>query len=216
MKENYSDPSDTSKEAFSPDRRPLVQQLASIEHVKDHRSILEHTRKVLAALQIPSNVTMPEGITVSPADLLQEVATYHDLDKLFPADRPQANSQERKQWATQAAIREIEQTRPSFFHTTADRTLFATLMRTCDYLGYNLPVLKKPESEREFLLQEIADRKINREVEYLEQEGIEMDPEMLLVLQYAVSRADTVAIDAFRANAHAVDQLYKALQTKLT
>ncbi len=192
-------------------KRPRVLALEKVRHQQDGKDILEHTRQLLAHLRVDDLADVRiEGLHLPVPELLRLVGLYHDLDKQVVTETQTFNGV--KQAAVRAALQEIEDIEPGRLSSPFEKALFSVLMETCDYFGYNLPLLKMTAIGRDRGLEALAEKKIYEPLRELKRQfGVDVEPEVLLRMQFAISRADTLAIDGFRQNVKQVDQLKEEL-----
>ncbi len=191
--------------------RPEILRLAQISHRGGGQDVLTHTWQVLKNLDTgfvgDKNI---EGTAVGIRELIRTVALYHDLDRVIEAEGESvANAM---MIASGRAISEIDKLNPSLLETEEDKVLFAGLMKTCDYFGYNMDSVNAAESRRASL-EEIVDTKVMRPLDdLLDKHGIDVDPQLWIEMQYAISRADTASIEIFKGNLGALDKFFQELK----
>ena len=154
---------------------------------------------------------------MSLPEIMREVALYHDYAKIVEDAEPEKKGDHRhlKERAVDIALQEIEEAHPNLKWTERDKVLFRVLHSTCDYFGYNLSSLELSGGKREDAIDEMFDVKIEVYIDTLADEGIKMDPEILLELQYALNRADSTAIPMFRKNSAKLLELKNALMDRV-
>lgn len=204
----------STPEAFKTEhaRRPRLLALERAEHNAGGQNVLEHTRQVLLHLRtdgIPGAKAL--GTTIEFPDLLRMVALYHDLDKVSDGGKPLG-----KKSAMKETVQEIRDVDPSFFETEADEKVFRLLLQTCDYFGYNLGILEKRGDVFRREIRDLLEKRLLEPIEALAEEGINLDPEDVLRLQYELSRADTSGIERFKKNVGLIDRFYEELVKALS
>ncbi|NQV89904.1 hypothetical protein HQ487_00680 [Candidatus Uhrbacteria bacterium] len=189
--------------------RPGILSLEQVNHAVDKQTILEHTRRVLLHLRTENFRDIKlEGTTVNLPELMRMVSLYHDFDK---APSPEDKSPQGKRRGFDNAVREVRTVNPDFLKTEADEKVFRMLLQTSDFFGYNLAVLNQIGDTKRQALRTILETKLEQPLEQLEKEGIDLDWEDVLRIQYELSRADTMGIDTFKENVSLIDQLYEEL-----
>ena len=204
----------STPEAFKSEhaRRPRLLALERAEHNSGGQNVLEHTRQVLLHLKtdgIPGAKAL--GTTTEVPELLRMVALYHDLDKVSDVGRALG-----KKDAMREAVQEIRDVDPSFFKTEADEKVFCLLLQTCDYFGYNLGILEKLGDVFRSEIMDLLEKRLLEPIEALAEEGIDLDPEDVLWLQYELSRADTSGIERLKKNVGLIDRFYEELVKTLS
>lgn len=190
-------------------KRKKVLNLENIRHEIDGKTILEHTRLVLTNLRTDKLSKMSlDGTTFNVPELMRMVALYHDLDK---SGEEHGDRRSSKTSAAEEAIREIEETDPEFFKIDADKKVFATLLQTCDYFGYNINLLSRTGAKFRDGIKTLLEKKLMEPLEALDVNAIDIDWEDFLLIQYEISRADTMGIEPFRRNVGQIDLLFQEL-----
>ncbi|TAL50219.1 hypothetical protein EPN81_03360 [Patescibacteria group bacterium] len=189
--------------------RPVIRGLEQTRHQAAGQSVFEHTQSVLLYLRTDELRNIKLGdMTISTPDLMRKVALYHDVEKILEGGRTKIIGKRR---AADDAIREIKSVDSGFFQTAEDEKVFRVLLETCDYFGYHIALLDRQGTSNRDALKQLLEKKLIEPLEALEQEGIEIDYEDFLRIQYEISRADTMGIEPFRRNVGSVDRLFEAL-----
>ena len=200
-------------------RRTLVDRLEAIKHAADGKTIYEHTRQLLMNLRTDAFKDLDLG-GINLPDLVRAVGLYHDADKLFDGqpkdprdpDGPKYNFVEAKAKAVPLALQEVAEHMPKLFADERARELFKVLMSTGTYFGYNLERLSRlPEPRFNDEGEKMIDNMVHAPIGRLKEKGIKIDPDALFAVQFALSRADTSAIDVFKGNTGKLDRLYARL-----
>jgi len=186
-----------------------ILKLSEVRHQMDGRTILEHTRSVLINLRTDTlrDIKLDETTFQTP-ELMRVVALYHDIDKGL-REKPDVPIQ--KSEATEVAVRELKRVKPDFLQTDADEKVFRTLIENCDYFGYNLSLLSRQGTAFRDGMRSLLKKHLEGPLDALAEEGIDLDYEDFLRIQYEISRADTLGIEPFKQNVGQIDRLFEEL-----
>jgi hypothetical protein len=188
------------------ENQPILLTLDEVEHSIDKGSVLEHTYKVIRNIETDKlrNIKI-EGISVSLTDLVRTVALYHDYEKATGGT---------KRDALNDIFRELEGIQPELLKNEADKALFAILLETSSYFGYNTKILSiQNPKQRAEAIQALIESQVDNRVENLEEEyNVVIDPLDLLSIQYVLSRADTLGIVAYKDNINKINRLFKLIK----
>lgn len=200
-------------------QRPLVASLKRVRHEVDGQTIYEHTRQLLQSLRTDEFRDIHLGnANVRVPDLLRAVGLYHDAEKSLMESRKgevvgwkKPSLKAAKLASLESAFSELSTYQPELLVDTRTRILFDELIRNSFYFGYNLNLLKLEErqfnDDGEALLEKVLLQPISR----LHGHGLDVEPEALFAVQFALSRADSLAIGPYKKNLPELERLRSKL-----